>query len=379
MMYLKTWIGFFCIIYICSLQFFWELRNNEGQPKFQSSFEIKCPPKVEVQCYEDIPNPDINDVKIINNENDDEVVIKFVDDVSDNNSCLETITRSYSATDSKGNVIYCYQTIIVNDTISPKINDLQDYTHDGCNSPRPEYLTTKWNDNCAKGGIIKTDACIDDGKSDDGCIQYRLYTFTVKDNCGNYSKESTRVSREYDMTEPEIVDVPDFTLENCNDLWPEFLTTTWNDNCATGGTIQSDAGVDDGTSEDGCYQYRLYTFNVNDGCGNKDSQTTRVARYFDVTNPEIVDVPDYTLENCNDLWPEFLNTTWTDNCSDGGNLQSDFGVDDGESEDGCYQYRLYTFTITDYCGNTDTETTRVARYFDVINPEIVDIADYSLP
>ncbi|MCK0180666.1 hypothetical protein MWU50_15330, partial [Flavobacteriaceae bacterium S0862] len=177
--------------------------------------------------------------------------------------------------------------------------------------------------------------------------------------------ETTRVARYFDVINPEIIDIADYSLPDCNSPWPEFLTTTWNDNCAMGGTIQSDAGVEDGTSEDGCYQYRLYTFNVNDGCGNKDSQTTRVARYYDMTIPEIVDVPDYTLENCNALWPEFLNTTWTDNCSDGGNLQSDFGVDDGESEDGCYQYRLYTFTITDYCGNTDTETTRVARYFDV--------------
>ncbi|MCK0180663.1 hypothetical protein MWU50_15315, partial [Flavobacteriaceae bacterium S0862] len=129
-----------------------------------------------------------------------------------------------------------------------------------------------------------------------------------------------------------------------------FLNTTWTDNCSDGGNLQSDFGVDDGESEDGCYQYRLYTFTITDYCGNTDTETTRVARYFDVINPEIIDIADYSLPDCNSPWPEFLNTTWTDNCSDGGNLQSDFGVDDGESEDGCYQYRLYTFTITDYCG-----------------------------
>jgi len=155
------------------------------------------------------------------------------------------------------------------------------------------------------------------------------------------------------------VDIPDYTLENCNDLWPEFLNTTWSDNCSEGGNVQSDFGVDDGMSEDGCYQYRLYTFSVTDNCGNTDTETTRVSRYYDMTNPEIVDIADYELEGCNTPWPESLTTTWSDNCAEGGTVPSDSGVDDGMEGD--FEYRLYTFTAIDDCENTSTESTRVGR------------------
>ena len=67
---------------------------------------------------------------------------------------------------------------------------------------------------------------------------------------------------------------------------------------------------------------------------------------------------DYALPNCNDEWPDFLTTTWTDNCASGGSIDSDEGISDGTSEDGCIEYRLYTFTYTDDCENTATETTR---------------------
>ncbi|MFD2892797.1 hypothetical protein ACFS5J_12320, partial [Flavobacterium chuncheonense] len=144
-----------------------------------------------------------------------------------------------------------------------------------------------------------------------------------------------------DNEAPEIVDVSDYQLDNCNDDWPAFITTDWTDNCSAGGVgIQSDGGVDDGASADGCIQYRLYTFTITDDCGNSDTETTRVSREYDMTAPEIVDVPDYQLANCNDDWPAFITTDWTDNCSAGGlGIQSDGGVDDGASADGCIQYR----------------------------------------
>ncbi|NNK86963.1 MAG: gliding motility-associated C-terminal domain-containing protein, partial [Flavobacteriaceae bacterium] len=133
------------------------------------------------------------------------------------------------------------------------------------------------------------------------------------------------------------------------------------DNCSDDGEIESDAGVDDGDSEDGCLQYRLYTFTVTDDCGNSSTETTRVTRTYDMTEPTIADLEDFTLEGCNADWPESLFTTFTDNCSEEGEIESDAGVDDGTSADGTIEYRIYTFEITDTCGNTATSTTLVSR------------------
>ena len=341
-------------------------------------FEIKCPPKIEVQCEVDIPKPNTEDVIVYNYEENDKITVKWIDDKSDKKDCAEIITRTYMASDQYGNTEYCYQEIIINDTENPKIVAIKDFELSECNTPWPEYLITTWTDNCNDGGELISDEGIEDGTSEDGCYQYRLYTFEVTDECGNTTTTSTRLTRKYDVTPPEIVGVEDYTLEGCNADWPTYLSTSYTDNCDGDGIVMSDQGVDDGTSEDGCYQYRLYTFTATDECGNTATASTRLTRKYDVTPPEIVEVEDYTLEGCNADWPEYLTTTWTDNCDEGDELNSDEGQDGGESKDGCTQYRLYTFEITDECGNTALETTLVSRKLDITPPEIVAVEDYML-
>ncbi|MFK2821155.1 gliding motility-associated C-terminal domain-containing protein, partial [Flavobacteriaceae sp. LMIT009] len=264
------------------------------------------------------------------------------------------------------------------DVTPPEIVTVEDYTLEGCNAEWPTYLSTSYTDNCDGDGIVMSAHGVDDGTSEDGCYQYRLYTFTATDECGNTTTSLTRLTRKYDVTPPEIVVVEDYMLEGCNADWPEHLTTTWTDNCDEGGELTSDEGVDDGTSEDGCYQYRLYTFTATDECGNTTSSSTRLTRKYDVTPPEIVVVEDYMLEGCNADWPEHLTTTWTDNCDEGGELISQEGQDDGENKNGCIQYRSYKFTATDSCGNTSIIYTRIERRFDETPPEIVTVEDYML-
>ncbi|NNK60324.1 MAG: HYR domain-containing protein, partial [Flavobacteriaceae bacterium] len=293
--------------------------------------------------------------------------------------CSQSRVYTFTVTDDCGNTDTETTTVTRDyDVTDPEIADLADYTLDGCNAEWPTKLTTTWTDNCAAGGSIDSDAGVPDGESADGCIQYRLYTFTVTDDCGNSDTETTRVAREYDETNPEIADVADYTLEGCNAEWPLVLSTTWSDNCADGGSIESDGGGEITTSADGCSQSRVYTFTVTDDCGNSDTETTTVTRDYDETAPEIADVPDFQLDTCNEDWPTKLTTTWSDNCAAGGSIDSDAGVPDGESADGCIQYRLYTFTVTDDCGNSDTETTRVAREYDETKPEIADVPDFQL-
>ncbi|SDB41258.1 Ig-like domain (group 2) [Flavobacteriaceae bacterium MAR_2010_188] len=317
----------------------------------------------------------------------------FINDVSQGNTkptvaslpsdfqCGGSITIRYLLTDDCNIDYECERMFsVTTDMTDPEIADIADYTLEGCNTDWPTALSTTWSDNCASGGDLDSDGGVDQADSEDGCTQYRLYTFTVTDDCGNDDTETTLVSRDYDMTDPEIVAVANYELEGCNTPWPANLTTDWTDNCSAGGQdIVSDGGVDQADSEDGCTQYRLYTFTVTDDCGNDDTETTLVSRDYDMTDPEIADIADYTLEGCNDDWPAFLTTDWSDNCSAGGlGIQSDGGVDDGQSEDGCIQYRLYTFTVTDDCGNDDTETTRVSREYDMTDPEIDDVDDYQL-
>ncbi|MFV9552656.1 hypothetical protein, partial [Algibacter sp. PT7-4] len=73
---------------------------------------------IAVQCIDDVPAADI---EVVTDEADNQgtPVVAFVSDVSDGNTCPETITRTYSVTDVCDNQILVTQTITVNDTTNP--------------------------------------------------------------------------------------------------------------------------------------------------------------------------------------------------------------------------------------------------------------------
>ena len=177
-----------------------------------------------------------------------------------------------------------------------------------------------------------------------------------------------------DETLPVITEINDIILEGCNPDWPVELTTTWTDNCSAGGTISGVAGE---VITNGCTQYRDYTFEVTDDCGNDATPVVvRVTRTWDVTPPVISDLADYTLEGCNADWPTSVTTTWADNCGSSG---STTGVAGDVTVNGCIESRVYTFNVTDACGNAAvTQTTTISRTYDVTAPVIADLADYSL-
>ena len=81
---------------------------------------ITCPPTVEVQCSGDVPAADIGLVTATDNSGAAPTVI-HVGDVSDGQSCPETITRTYRATDACDNSTDCIQLIIIDDTIAPNL------------------------------------------------------------------------------------------------------------------------------------------------------------------------------------------------------------------------------------------------------------------
>ncbi len=80
------------------------------------------PASINVQCIEDVPAPD---VEVVTDEADNCSIptVAFVSDVSDNQSCPETITRTYSITDDCNNSINVTQLIIVNDDVLPTASD----------------------------------------------------------------------------------------------------------------------------------------------------------------------------------------------------------------------------------------------------------------
>ncbi|MBD3219026.1 MAG: T9SS type A sorting domain-containing protein, partial [candidate division Zixibacteria bacterium] len=151
---------------------------------------IACPDNVSVQCPGDIPAVDIGSVTV-SDDCDPNPAVTHIGDISDNNSCPETITRTYRATDASGNYAECAQIIIIDDTIAPEIicppditvacNGSTDPSNTGNASATDncDSLTTITYSDVTDAGVItrtwvSTDAC---GNSSQ-CVQ----TITVEDN-----------------------------------------------------------------------------------------------------------------------------------------------------------------------------------------------------
>jgi large repetitive protein len=283
------------------------------------------------------------------------------------NGCSQSRVYTFSVTDACGNSSSATTTVTRTfDVTAPAIDAPANFALQGCNGNWPE-LTANWTDNCSEGGIINGVA----GEVvTNGCSQSRVYTFSVTDACGNSSSATTTVTRTFDVTAPSIDAPANFALQGCNGNWPE-LTANWTDNCSEGGVINGVAGE---VVTNGCSQSRVYTFSVTDACGNSSSATTTVTRTFDVTAPSIDAPANFALQGCNGNWPE-LTANWTDNCSEGGVIN---GVAGEVVTNGCSQSRVYTFSVTDACGNSSSATTTVTRTFDVTPPTIVAPADYVL-
>ena len=77
------------------------------------------PGSISVQCFADIPAPDVT---VVTDETDDYTsnpVVTHVGDASDGLSCPETIIRTYRITDDCGEFVDVNQTITVNDVTAP--------------------------------------------------------------------------------------------------------------------------------------------------------------------------------------------------------------------------------------------------------------------
>jgi uncharacterized repeat protein (TIGR01451 family) len=140
-----------------------------------------CPGPVSVECYGEIPDPDIGAVLATDNCGD--VIRTHLGDTSDGGSCPEIITRAYEAADLCGNADTCYQEITVHDTIAPEITFCPADDTVPCGDPI-NFGTPTANDNC--DGAITPTIILDESVpgSTPGDVIHRR-GWEMADACGN--------------------------------------------------------------------------------------------------------------------------------------------------------------------------------------------------
>ncbi|WP_163323404.1 gliding motility-associated C-terminal domain-containing protein, partial [Draconibacterium mangrovi] len=282
-------------------------------------------------------------------------------DAEPTGECPWTIIRTYTVTDACGNETTAQQTITVDDTQAPIIDNINLTNINVECGIDPANKLSDWLANHA--GATATDNCGDvtwshnygeneNVQCDGGAI---TVTFTATDACGNISTTSASYSIQ-DNTAPtfnETLPTAEITAE-CDDV-AEAVVLTASDNCDTEVPVVFTETRTDGDCANSYTLTRTWT--ATDDCGNETSFTQTVA-VSDNTAPtfnETVPTAEITAE-CDDV-AEAVMLTASDNCDTDVPVVFTETRTDGDCANSYTLTR--TWTATDDCGNETSFTQTV--------------------
>lgn len=200
------------------------------------------------------------------------------------------------------------------------------------------------------------------GESSSGttCPETITRTYRVSDTCSNFI-DLDHIIVVNDTSPPVMDPAPADTTVACYADVPPMDSLSWTDNCIGSGYAQG-TEVSSGTT---CPEVLTRTWSVTDTCGNSEVQTQTIT-INDTTAPVIDPAPADLYVQCYEDVTPMVSLNWTDNCAGNGVL------DGNEVSDGltCPETFTRTWTYTDDCGNTSTETQTI-----VVNDTIAPTAD----
>lgn len=223
------------------------------------------PATINVQCAGDVPPADIT---VVNDEADDYTVtpiVAYVGDVSNGLTCPDSITRTYSITDSCGNSTFVHQLIIVKDTIAPVVSAPPLGFTVQCVGDIPPATSLSYTDNCSPSGtVLSTDGPLVGG----GCGGTVTRSWIATDSCGNNSIPVTQIFTVTDTILPTAGTLLPMNVQCIGDVPIPDITIIpgVSDNCSAAPTVAFVADVSDGLS---CPETITRTYSVTDNCGNQ--------------------------------------------------------------------------------------------------------------
>ncbi|MDG1332372.1 MAG: gliding motility-associated C-terminal domain-containing protein, partial [Crocinitomicaceae bacterium] len=326
------------------------------------------PPGLSVSCFVNVPAPDPT---VVTDEADNSVippVVAFVSDVSDGNSCPETITRTYSITDDCGNSINVTQQITIIPTAAPVIPADVTTTVEciaGAVQPIPPAVTDECGNSIVPAVVIGADPA---------CEGNKVFTFTYTDCAGNNSVYTYTYVLDV-VTAPAVPANGSEAVVCVEDIYiptPPVVTDVCGNNIVP---------VMTQTPDPVCVGDKVFTFTYTDCAGNASVYTYTFSINDNVppsaSNPAAISVPGSMdvpapdplvvideADNCIGA----VTVDWVDDVSDG-------NVCNGE-------IITRTYSVTDACGNqilVTQEITILAVYppIDAGQDTIVCIGDWA--
>ena len=261
--------------------------------------------------------------------------VTYIGEVSDGNTCPETLTRTYQVADTC-NYIEVYHIIVIHDTVAPILEIAPPNMTVACYSDVPTMETLSWTDNCMGAGDIMGIEV----SSGTTCPEIFTRTWTITDTCGNLATQ-TQIITVNDTIAPVIEPAPaNLTLQCPSDL-PPMAALNWTDNCDGSGILPG-VEVTDGLT---CPETITRTWTTTDGCGNTsievqviviNDDTPPTASNLPLMQVTVLPAPDVSVvadaaDNCATPLVQ-----WYSDVSDNGF---------------CPENVVRTYSITDDCGN----------------------------
>ncbi|MDX2199389.1 MAG: HYR domain-containing protein [Phycisphaerae bacterium] len=252
---------------------------------------------------------------------DPDPVVTWQGDVSDGNTCPETITRTYRVTDIGGNFAECQQLFVINDTIDPVII-CPDVLNLDCATPLPPPANTVLafqaqggvvTDNCQVASLTMVSQELIRGTGCSASPFFYLRTYRAVDGCGN-DRVCKQSIFQWDMFPPTITCPPNATIQ-CDESSAPANTgsATGTDNCGTPTITFSDA-----TNLSGCLGTGTITrtWRSTDNCG-QFVECVQTITVVDTEAPTLVCPSDISVDadtGCDGAVVTFADPAVTDNC-----------------------------------------------------------------
>jgi len=306
------------------------------------------PATITVECTDEVPLPDISVVTDAA-DNCGAPLIAFISDLSDGNTCPETITRTYSVTDACGNYIEVQQIIIVDD-VTPPTADTPSAIVVECpgDVPPPDIsVVAGITDNCT---AVPSVAFVEDVSDGNTCPEIITRRYSITDDCGNSSIIEQSITI-HDLTDPTASNPPPISVECLADIpAPDVsVVTDEADNCTASPLVAFEEDISDGNT---CPEIITRIYSVTDECGNSIdvSQTITIN---DITPPTASNPASVYAECLADVpLPDVsVVTDEADNCTSSPVVLFVGDLSDGNT---CPEIITRTYSVSDECGNSIT-------------------------
>lgn len=248
--------------------------------------------------------------------------------------CIQTLIRTFSATDACGNTASVAVEYIYGDNIPPSFGEAPAFIELNCGDAANFDIEVF--DNCNDVDITFVDTPLND------CGGSFIREYTAIDGCQNFNTLVIQFNI-IDTESPVVISSPADVFLNCGDEMPEVIAPEFSDNCGTIEVFYNGEEIIEGNCA-GSYQV-VRTWIAVDACQNISFASQNIF-FQDGTAPNFLSTPASITIQCGDALPTEVPEV-QDNCG-----SVSLALEETVLQMPCGSMIIREWTATDDCGNS---------------------------